>query len=124
MSVEHTDDPHPRNSYWEMWGLPQFDVSPEESDLVLREIRACREAHPDHYVKLIAYDSSRGRQTTALSFLVNRPSHEPGFRLNRTDAHDRVTRYQLHSYATEKPEGLRYRNGATPPTSLDPATAA
>ena len=22
MSVEYTDDPHPRNAYWEMWGLP------------------------------------------------------------------------------------------------------
>ena len=22
ISVEYTDDPHPRNSYWEMWGLP------------------------------------------------------------------------------------------------------
>ena len=21
-SIEHTDDPHPRNAYWEMWGLP------------------------------------------------------------------------------------------------------
>ena len=25
-SIEHTDDPHPRNSYWEMWGLPMFDL--------------------------------------------------------------------------------------------------
>ena len=22
ISVEYTDDPHPRNAYWEMWGLP------------------------------------------------------------------------------------------------------
>ena len=27
------------------------------SELVLREVRACREAHPQHYVKLIAYDA-------------------------------------------------------------------
>ena len=27
VSIEFTDDPHPRNSYWEMWGLPLFDVS-------------------------------------------------------------------------------------------------
>ena len=26
ISIEHTDDPHPRNSYWEMWGLPLFDL--------------------------------------------------------------------------------------------------
>ena len=22
MNVEWTDDPHPRNNYWELWGLP------------------------------------------------------------------------------------------------------
>ncbi len=25
-SVEYTDDPHPRNTYWEMYGLPMFDL--------------------------------------------------------------------------------------------------
>jgi ribulose-bisphosphate carboxylase small chain len=95
MSLEHTDDPHPRNAYWEMWGLPMFDLLEEEADAVLAEVRACREAHPDEYVKLIAYDSSRGRQTTALSFIVNRPEREPGYRLERTDAQDRVERYRL-----------------------------
>ena len=25
VSVEYTDDPHPRNTYWEMWGHPMFD---------------------------------------------------------------------------------------------------
>lgn len=108
MSVEYTDDPHPRNSYWEMWGQPLFDLTPEESDVMLREVRACREAHPRDYVKLIAYDSSHGRQTTALSFIVGRPEHEPGFRGDRVDAHDRVMRYRLHSYATDAAPGLRY----------------
>ena len=116
MSVEYTDDPHPRNSYWEMWGMPLFDLDPSEADVVLREVRACREAHPDHYVKLIAYDPSYHRQTTALSFIVGRPPAEPGFRLEREDAHDRVIRYRLHPYAADKPAGSRYAraNGATP----------
>src|ERR1700761_7617093 len=113
MSVEYTDDPHPRNAYWEMWGQPLFDLHPEESDVVLREVRACREAHPDHYVKLIAYDSRLGRQTTALSFLVNRPAHEPGFRVERTDAHDRVIRYSVASYAVDRPAGRRYTASTT-----------
>jgi ribulose-bisphosphate carboxylase small chain len=112
MSVEYTDDPHPRNSYWEMWGPPLFDLEADETDVVLREVRACREARPDHYVKLIAYDASRGRQTTALSFIVNRPADEPGFRLDRTEDHDRVVRYSLHAYAADKPAGRRYANGA------------
>lgn len=111
MSVEYTDDPHPRNSYWDMWGLPMFDLDPSESDAVLAEVRACREAHPDHYVKLIAYDASHCRQTTALSFLVGRPADEPGFRLERADAHDRVMRYRLHPYAADRPRGTRYARG-------------
>jgi ribulose-bisphosphate carboxylase small chain len=111
MSVEHTDDPHPRSSYWDMWGMPLFDLGVGETEIVLSEVRACREAHPNHYVKLIAYDSSRGRQTTALSFIVSRPQHEPGYRLDRTEAHDRLIRYRLHPYATEKPPGSRYVNG-------------
>ena len=111
ISAEYTDDPHPRNSYWEMWGQPLFDLEPDQADIVMREIAACRQAHPDHYVKVIAYDSSLGRQTTALSFIVNRPAEEPGFRLERSDAHDRVMRYRLHAYATDRPQGDRYRTG-------------
>ena len=118
MSVEYTDDPHPRNAYWEMWGQPMFDLEPEDADVTLREVRACREAHPDEYVKLIAYDASRGRQTTALSFIVNRPASEPGFRIERADAHDRVIRYQVRPYAVDRPAGARYAhatsNGAAP----------
>lgn len=113
MSIEHTDDPHPRNSYWEMWGLPQFDLGVQDVEVVLREVRAAREAHPDEYIKLLAYDSSYGRQTTALSFIVHRPANEPGFRLERADAHDRVMRYRLHSYATDRPMGRRYEHAAS-----------
>jgi ribulose-bisphosphate carboxylase small chain len=112
MSVEYTDDPHPRNSFWEMWGLPLFDLDVDQADVVLREVRGCREAHPRHYIKLIAYDSSHGRQTTALSFIVNRPSDEPGFRVDRIECHDRVVRYRLHPYAAGLPVGRRYLNGA------------
>jgi ribulose-bisphosphate carboxylase small chain len=114
MSVEYTDDPHPRNSYWEMWGRPLFDLELDDADVVLREVRACREAHPDHYVKLIAYDASRGRQTTALSIIVNRPADEPGFRLDRIEDNDRVVRYSLHAYAADEPAGRRYANRARP----------
>ena len=111
MSVEHTDDPHPRNPYWDMWGVPLFDLPEEEADVVLREVRACREAYPNDYVKLIAYDASKGRQTTALSFIVNRPPHEPGFHLDRLESHDRVVRYRMHPYAADVPVGSRYQNG-------------
>jgi ribulose-bisphosphate carboxylase small chain len=95
LSIEYTDDPHPRNSYWEMWGLPRFDLTTDQSDVVLREVRAAREAFPEAYIKVIAYDATRGRQTSALSFIVNRPEYEPGFELRQTEDHDRVQRYQL-----------------------------
>ena len=112
IAIEYTDEPHPRNAYWEMWGLPLFDLPVEDVPLVMRDVRACREAQPHHYIKVIAYDASYGRQTTALSFIVNRPDREPGFRLERTDAHDRVQRYLLHPYAADRPVGSRYQNGS------------
>ncbi|KAB2346548.1 ribulose bisphosphate carboxylase small subunit [Actinomadura rudentiformis] len=105
-SVEFTDDPHPRNSYWEMWGLPMFDMS--DAAAVLYEINECRRAYPDHYVRLTAYDARYGRQTTALSFLVQRPAEEPGFRLDREETSDRRVRVRIHPYALDRPQGDRY----------------
>lgn len=95
MSVEYTDDIHPRNAYWELWGLPLFDQKPEDSENVLREVRAAREAFPEHYIKLIAYDPTYTRQTTALSFIVNRPSVEKRFLLDRIQGPGRVNRVRL-----------------------------
>jgi ribulose-bisphosphate carboxylase small chain len=93
VSIEHSDDPHPRNVYWQMWGLPMFDLT--EPDGVLREINDCRATYPEHYVRVLAYDARLGRQTTALSFLVQRPSREPDLRLERTEAEGRVQRYAI-----------------------------
>lgn len=109
VAVEFTDDPHPRNVYWDMWGLPMFDL-PDAAG-AMAEVRACREAYPERYVRVSAYDARLGRQTTALAFLVQRPTSEPGFRLDRQDAADRRIRYTLHGYASEAPEGERYRGG-------------
>jgi ribulose-bisphosphate carboxylase small chain len=105
-SLEYTDDPHPRNSYWEMWGLPMFELADPAG--VLLEVDACRRANPNVYIKLNAYDARLGRQTTALSFLVQRPAEEPGFRLERQETGNRTVRYTTHSYATERPAGERY----------------
>jgi ribulose-bisphosphate carboxylase small chain len=106
LGVEFTDDPHPRNVYWEMWGLPIFDG--DDPAVVVGEINRCREAFPDQYIRLTAYDASLGRQTTALSFLVNRPSDEPGFRLDRREGPGRTLAYTVQSYATDRPHGRRY----------------
>ncbi len=105
-SVEFTDDPHPRNNYWDMWGLPTFDLL--DAAGVLHEINECRRAYPDRYIRVCAYDPRRGRQTVAMSFLVNRPANEPGFRLDRQEGADRRIRYSIYPYALDRPAGARY----------------
>ncbi|MFL5850437.1 MAG: ribulose bisphosphate carboxylase small subunit [Solirubrobacteraceae bacterium] len=117
IQVEHTDDPHPRNSLWDMWGTPNFDLSEDDVDVAMRDVRACREAWPHQYVKVVAYDASLGRQTTALSFIVSRPPDEPGFHLERQEDSDRRIRYTLRSYAADQPPGRRY--GARPASPDD-----
>ena len=97
LAVELTGDPHPRNVYWEMWGMPMFDVT--DPAVCLAEIVRCREAFPNHYIRVGALDARRGRQTTALSFIVHRPAHEPGFRLDRSEATGRRLGYTLHADA-------------------------
>jgi ribulose-bisphosphate carboxylase small chain len=97
ISIEYTDDPHPRNVLWEMWGLPMFDL--QDPAGVLLEVNACRLTYPDHYIRINGYDRSYGRQTVALSFIVNRPAYEPGFRLQRQEAADRQIRYTIERRA-------------------------
>ncbi len=119
--VEYTDDPHPRNSYWDMWKQPEFDLRPDEADVAMRDVEACRQAYPNHYVKVVCYDSSLGRQTSRLSFIVNRPAQEPGFRLERQDKADRQVRYTIHGYAQQDPVGRRYGNTGELASTRDPA---
>src|SRR3989304_5031963 len=84
VSVEFTDDPHPRNTYWEMWGAPMFDL--KDPAAVMQEVTTCRKAYPNHYIKVNALDSTRAWETIRLSFIVHRPKHEPGFGLARQGA--------------------------------------
>jgi ribulose-bisphosphate carboxylase small chain len=106
VSVEHTDDIHPRNTYWQMFGLPMFDL--RDAAGAMAEIAECRKTYPKHYVRVNAFDSARGWETIRLSFLVNRPPVEPGFRLRRVESHGRVQRYEIEAYATDRPAGQRY----------------
>lgn len=106
VNVEYTDDPHPRNTYWEMWGLPMFDLKDPAG--ILMEINGCRKAFPNHYIRVSAFDAARGVESLRLSFIVNRPKVEPGFHLERTEGKGRNIRYTTHAYATVKPSGERY----------------
>ena len=105
-SVEYTDDPHPRNTYWEMYGNPMFDL--RDAAGVLSELGACRKAFPNHYIRLMAFDAVRGVESIAMSFIVNRPTTEPGYGLVRQESVGRTVRYTVHAYATDKPEAERY----------------
>jgi ribulose-bisphosphate carboxylase small chain len=106
-SVEYTDDPHPRNTYWEMYGMPMFDL--QDAAGVLLELTGCRKAFPNHYIRMMAFDSTRGIESIAMSFMVNRPKVEPGFMLERQEAQGRSIRYTTRGYAADRAEGDRYR---------------
>ena len=105
-SVEYTDDPHPRNTYWEMYGMPMFDL--QDAGGVMAELAECRRTFANHYIRLMAFDATRGVESIAMSFIVNRPKDEPGFGLVRQEGPGRTMHYTVHSYATDKPEAQRY----------------
>jgi ribulose-bisphosphate carboxylase small chain len=107
VNVEFTDDPHPRNTYWEMWGLPMFDL--KDPAAILYEVNECRKAYPNHYVRVTGFDDTRGWESPRLSFIVNRPKEEPGFGLIRQENPGRTLRYTIRPYATERPKGERYQ---------------
>jgi ribulose-bisphosphate carboxylase small chain len=106
VSVEYTDDPHPRNTYWEMWGMPMFDLKDAAGAMI--EVNECRKVYPNHYIKVNAFDATQGFETMRLSFIVNRPKDEPGFGVSRQEVNGRNIHYTIHSYATDKPVGSRY----------------
>jgi len=107
IGIEYTDDPHPRNTFWEMFGNPMFDIRDPAG--VLKEINDCRATFPNHYIRVTAFDSTHQTESVVLSFIVNRPKEEPGFRLVRTEEPGRTIRYSIESYAVQaKPEGQRY----------------
>ncbi len=107
IGLEYTDDPHPRNTYWEMFSNPMFDV--QDAAGVMLEVTNCRKTFPNHYIRLTAFDSTHGTESVVLSFIINRPDEEPGFRLIRTEEPGRTLRYSIESYAVQAaPEGARY----------------
>ena len=109
-SVEYTDDPHPRNTYWSMYGNPMFDL--HDAAGVMQELHACRKAFPRHYIRMMAFDSTRNVETIVMSFIVNRPPTEPGFMLERQEVNGRSLRYTTRGYGAAQPEGERYRDPA------------
>jgi len=106
VAIEFTDDIHPRNVYREMWRFPDFDAKDAAAGLF--EVNRCREAYPNHYIRVTLYNPKLTKQTIGLQFIVNRPANEPGFALERAETNDRVINYTMRPYAAEAPHGERY----------------
>jgi len=106
LAVEYTDDPHPKNYYWSMWGTPMFDL--KDAAGVLMEILACRVARPHDYIKVQAFDSNKGFESIRMAFIVQRPDYEPGFELVRSEGPGRIIHYSIRGYANALPSCERY----------------
>src|ERR1700730_12983467 len=66
-SVEYTDDAHPRHTYSENLGIPMFDLK-DVAD-VMMEVHSCGKAFPSHYIRVMAFDSTGGVESIAMSFI-------------------------------------------------------
>jgi ribulose-bisphosphate carboxylase small chain len=107
VNIEFTDDPHPRNTYWEMWGQPMFDL--KDPAAVMYELGECRKVYKDRgYIRMSAFDATAGWESVRLSFITDRPAEESGFMLERQESDGRSIRYTTRAYAANKPMGERY----------------
>ena len=91
IGIEYTDDPHPRNTYWEMWGHPMFDL--RDAKGAMMELDDCRKVHGDKYIRINAFEDERGIESVQMSFIVNRPKEEPSLKMTRVDYVDRAQKY-------------------------------
>ena len=98
MNIEFTDDPHPRNTFWEMWGLPMFDI--KDASAVMMELAECRKIYGDRYIRLSAFDSSHGWESVKISFIVE-PA-EGGARLRSSAPGGERAEYPLHHTALRR----------------------
>ena len=107
VNIEVTDDPHPRNTYRDMWGNPMFDL--KDPAAFMYELAECRKVHGGRaYIRVSAFDASPGWESLRLSFITDRPEEEPGFRIERQETNGRSVRYTAHAYAADKPSCARY----------------
>jgi ribulose-bisphosphate carboxylase small chain len=90
-----------------MFGMPMFDLKDPAG--IRMEMNNCRKTFPNHYIRVTAFNSTRGVESPTMSFIVNRPKSEPGFGLARQEVEGRHIHYTVHSYATDMPEGERYK---------------
>jgi len=97
LGIEYTDDPHPRNTYWEMFGNPMFDMKDPAG--ILLEVNNCRKTFPNHYIRVTAFSAVRGVESVTIVLHCQSSKNEPGFGLVRQETDGRTMRYTIHSYA-------------------------
>lgn len=68
-ALEHEFPANASDHYWGMWKLPFFGM--RDPELFLNEIEACRQAYPDHLIRVVGYDSYT--QCQGHNFVVYRP---------------------------------------------------
>ena len=84
-----------------------FDIKDAAS--VMCEWNEARIACAPGYIRMYAFNASYGVESCVMSFIVNRPSSEPGFYLDRNEGPGRMISYSVKSYSVlRNAEGNRY----------------
>ena len=106
VNIEFTDDPHPRNTYWEMWGMPMFDLT--DAAGVMMELNDCRKVYGERYIRLSAFDSTPWLGIGAA--VLHRQPAEGRARLPPRAAGSGRPQHPLHDRRLRRrqPEGERY----------------
>ena len=87
--------------------MPMFDL--KDAAGVMMELNACRKAHPEHYIRVNAFDSTRGVES--MRAVLHRQPADGRARLRARAAGDATAariRYTTRAYAADQPEGERY----------------
>ena len=103
VNLEFTDDPHPRNTYWEMWGLPMFDLAGRQGRAdgarrLPQDLR--RPLHPPLGLRFVA------RLGIGAHLLHRQPAEERGRLPPRADGRARAGRSTMRSAPT-RPTGRK-----------------
>jgi ribulose-bisphosphate carboxylase small chain len=71
------------------------------------ELREARKSCAAGYIRVNAFNASYGTESCVMSFIVNRPTNEPGFYSSKAEG--RRISYTIKSYSVQaNPEGGRY----------------
>ena len=105
VSIEFTDDPHPRNTYWEMWGLPMFDL--EDTWRRSGNQRGRRTAYPGRYVRI---DGDTTRASAGRPPRCPSPSSGRATRLASGSTGKRMSRVRDRTHSATRPTSLGRRD--------------